>query len=712
MKPFFSLLIGLSFILLARELNAQEFKIDSINYKLSILSSPQQKCEYLLDVSDQIQHPDKDFIPYILYAVDLAMYIHSLPLLAHSLKQAGYIYYYNGMHVESVIYFNKAILVYRELHDHRQMINCFNMLANLYYFNGEYGNAIIANKSILKLSRMTKDNYKLATAYRQIGTNFIMLKEYDSAYPYLRKAITLTESSNDSLAHAYNFSDLGFYYYNTGNYQKAIKYQHKALRYCPDSKTYTHARFLIYNRMAKSFLELKNLDSAQYYVKKAMANQSILKLKIVSHIIAAEISIQEGKYDQAIKYLKSSEKIAVGMRNFSKLAKIYNLYLYVYRQKGDMDNYLYYSVLSQRNYDSIREENLNVQFENVLIYNKIEEFKKQLERLIQQERQKQEQIKKYKRLLLFLGLIMVSIIIILYQKIIYVKKLEQKNRIIRKQNVEIIKQSQKLKEQKDYLEYQNDLIEESLHCAFSIQQTVLPSTRLMKEVFSEYYLLYRPMHIVSGDFYWIAKLTGKTSFVVLADGTGHGVPGAFISLITERLLEEIIYLKRIFDPVQILENLKYEFDKLIKNSSTYMITLGVEIIVMKFAGISKDEFELTYGSARLPFIYYKPGEGLKMIVSRGKSIGGIFSSQLSYFDSGSFIVTKDTVFYLFTDGFKDQICKQDGRRINTKKFYKLIDSIKDEPIKEQGKLLEDYLDKCIQDIEQRDDISVLIFKLR
>ncbi len=705
------LLILFVFVSLLFQSYSQHLVIDSINTRLKELGSSRAKCEYLLDLSDLVQRPAKDFIPYILLAVDLARESGDLELYAHALKQAGYIYYYNGMHPEAILYFRKAIVIYKGLGDLEQMVNCYNMLANLYFFDGTYDKAIIANKNIIGLARKVRYNQKVITALRQTGVNYMMLGKLDSAYFYLMKAISLAVKNGDNKTKAYNFSDFGYYYFNVGDYEKSIFYQHKALNFCENEEEFLHPRTLIYNRLSESFLYSGQLDSAVFYLGKALQNKRIVKLQVVTDILAARIYLRTQQYDKVIRYLSRAESEAGKMRSFVKLAEVYSLYMKVYRALGDTSHYYMYSDLYQRNYDSIEGRIKEVQFTNIMVYDEVQRFKKQINNLLKEQKLKQEKIRRYKRITLFVGIAVLIVLAFLIQQIRHTRILKNKNLIIERQKEEIKKQAENLQVQKDYLEQQKRLIDQSLQCAFSIQKTTLPSEKLMREFFAEYYLIYRPMHIVSGDFYWLAKTSEGIRFVVIADGTGHGVPGAFISLITGRLLEEIILLKKIYQPSKILESIKTAFDKLISNSDKELLTVGLEIAVLKIQFHNERDLEVTYSGARLPFVYYEPGKELTLVRARGKSIGGLFGNISESFGQLTVTVDKKTVFYLFTDGYKDQVCKKSGKRINSKQFLNLLEEVKDLSIPEQGRRLEQFLDECMEGEEQRDDISVLIFRL-
>ncbi len=266
-----------------------------------------------------------------------------------------------------------------------------------------------------------------------------------------------------------------------------------------------------------------------------------------------------------------------------------------------------------------------------------------------------------------------------------------------------------IKQAQELIEAKNNLINSSLTYAVSIQQSILPKLETIREFF-EIEILFRPRDIVSGDFYWFAeKYSNKDRseyqiFFAVADCTGHGVPGAFMSLITSRLLEEIINMRNIVDPAQALKELANKIETVLRQHES-LNSDGVDIALCRFTKTSNnDKIEMLFAGAKLPIFYYDKNE-LKRIKGDSISIGGNIGRRDKNFTNKTFYLSKGDILYLITDGYIDQNNIK-RKKIGTPKFMEIVVSNIDKTIAEQIKILEDYLDQWQGDAIQRDDITV------
>ncbi len=289
------------------------------------------------------------------------------------------------------------------------------------------------------------------------------------------------------------------------------------------------------------------------------------------------------------------------------------------------------------------------------------------------------------------------------------KEIEDINRVL-------LDQQKKLVEQKQEIEEKNALIQSSLEYALTIQDAILPKDSEIRQYFSDYFIIYRPMQIISGDFYWLGSPPDKREYVyaVVADGTGHGVPGAFISLISERLLDEAIKMLGIESPKEILKFMDREIDKLIvKDDAWEAPVTGVDLILLRIRQLNQQEFEVTFSGAKRPLVYYIPGANdLEYIRTTRRSLSNplLIDMPVDY-EEYTVIVPKDTVFYLYTDGYVDQVCHDTQKRIGTKRFLRLLWTIRNLSFSDQKYALEEYLDNCLKNEVQRDDITIWAIKL-
>ncbi|TAH17650.1 MAG: hypothetical protein EAZ08_13390 [Cytophagales bacterium] len=283
------------------------------------------------------------------------------------------------------------------------------------------------------------------------------------------------------------------------------------------------------------------------------------------------------------------------------------------------------------------------------------------------------------------------------------RKVAQRTAQIQHKQEEILVQHEALQEQ-------TMKITDSLRYAQTIQEAILPYHQRMTQAFEDYFTLYMPKDIVSGDFYWLSQVKGKT-IVAVADCTGHGVPGAFMSMISFALLNEVVNEFDIYEPNKILENLHNLINKALKQgeNSEKNNTDGVDIGVIRIEKLENDDRRVTFAGAKIPLYYYTKSLGFKTIKGNKKSLAGVHIDTIT-FDQHEIILPKGSLLYMATDGYADQ---NDGQRkkIGMKDFQQLLSQCVDMPLSKQETTLSDFLQKHQGNVEQRDDITVLGLKI-
>lgn len=270
--------------------------------------------------------------------------------------------------------------------------------------------------------------------------------------------------------------------------------------------------------------------------------------------------------------------------------------------------------------------------------------------------------------------------------------------------------SQRTKEvinQKEEIVYQNREITDSINYAQRIQASLLPPVEKLGASFNGSFLFYRPRDIVSGDFYWFDQISESKIIMVCADSTGHGVPGAFMSMIGSALLQEIVNRKEITRPSEILTTLDREISSTLNqrdddNSSSD----GMDMVVCEYDTRSR---LLRFASALRPVILIMDGEQY-YIRGNKNSVGGEEHSQ-KYFDDQEYYLKKDDIIYLFSDGYPDQFGGPDGKKLKILRLKHLIDEIKDKPMEEQNIIVADYFDQWKGDLDQVDDVLFMGIKI-
>jgi serine phosphatase RsbU (regulator of sigma subunit) len=261
--------------------------------------------------------------------------------------------------------------------------------------------------------------------------------------------------------------------------------------------------------------------------------------------------------------------------------------------------------------------------------------------------------------------------------------------------------------QKGEIELQNIEITDSINYAKRIQTSILPDINKLRETYKESFILFKPRDIVSGDFYWFDRLGDDKFIIVCADSTGHGVPGAFMSMIGSTLLQDIVIRQKISKPSMILNLL----DKQIFSTLNQSVELGVsndgmDIVVCE---INIKTRHIRFASAMRPIIIVLDGE-IFYIRGNRLSVGGE-STYEKYFDDQEYSLNEGDTIYLFSDGLPDQFGGADGRKLKVARLKRLIDQVVKLPMDEQKEAIFKYFNDWKGDYNQVDDVIFMGLKV-
>lgn len=261
--------------------------------------------------------------------------------------------------------------------------------------------------------------------------------------------------------------------------------------------------------------------------------------------------------------------------------------------------------------------------------------------------------------------------------------------------------------QKTELEIQNLEITDSINYARRIQSSILPDLKRLKEHFKEAFVMFYPRDIVSGDFYWFDKLDDDKFVLVCADSTGHGVPGAFMSMIGSTLLQDIVSRQRITKPSEILTKLdKQIFSTLNQNLEVGVSNDGMDIIVCEFTLKNR---HVRFASAMRPVLIVMGGESYYIKGNRA-SVGGQTVSE-KYFDDQEYYLNEGDSIYMFTDGLPDQFGGPEGKKMKIARLKNFIEDIHTLPVDQQEAAIAKYYTEWKGSYDQVDDILFMGVKV-
>ncbi|SMG50930.1 Serine phosphatase RsbU, regulator of sigma subunit [Marivirga sericea] len=752
MKIFFSVIIS---IFLIHSLSAQT--TDSLENLLTSKISDSQKKNILIELCEEYRNTNPNSMR--LYAEEL------LTLSKDDTTSSSYAWsqYYLGDYYYLVDdfdrtekYFLTAYEIFQQRENSLGALQAASSVANIYFFRDRYKTALTFAESGLDIAyevndKVTQSNllalicdiytymerYNLAIQHcvqslkikeeleietgkeitlNTIGLIYQELGTYEKAQEYLFDALVLAKQNGKSYNIATTHSNIGNFYIATGNVENALKSFRNAMKIDSASQDKTGLAYSFFD-IGKVYKLQGAINNALENLKKSKvlaAEQNMPELQARIGLEIGEIHITKANFQYAIQELKNSVTIAQKINSSSILKDSYQKLSKVYDKMGDKNNALIYMKLfmleSERKF---KEENIKSIAEIEALYN-IEKKEKEIDLLKKDNAIKELQADQRSFFIatLSLGLLLLIILIlILYNRNKLKNKankaLSQQNIAIQEQKEEIETQKEDLAETSNRLTDKNQQIMDSITYAKQIQDSLLPQLPTIKEVLPKSFIYFRPRDIVSGDFYWFTQIEDKIAFA-LVDCTGHGVPGAFMTVLANSLLNQIVIETGITSPDLIVSLLDQKIQQnlhqqQLENSNTDGLDIGLVLIDRK-------SNKLEYTGAKIPLYVHQNNE-LEVIEADRNSVGSTQQSEKS-FTKQEISLKEDAMIYMSSDGFQDQFGGPENKKYMKGNFRKLLSRIAQKPIQDQQDYIEDEFIHWRKNNPQTDDILVIGFKLK
>lgn len=281
-------------------------------------------------------------------------------------------------------------------------------------------------------------------------------------------------------------------------------------------------------------------------------------------------------------------------------------------------------------------------------------------------------------------------------------------------NEELMQQKEEMQAQRDELHEQNRQTIASLEYAKTIQQAILPDLNVLNERI-EHFVIYKPKDVVSGDFYWISRLYSKSKqsekiFIAVVDCTGHGVPGAFMSMIGSRMLSEIVNERKIQSPADILTELNHSVNQALRQDVSESFD-GMDASICLIETKLSNQYIITFAGANRMLYYYQRGtHNIQTLKGNRKTIGGIMPDVDQEFVNNRIYLSPGDIIFLNSDGIIDQN-NENRKKYTASRFHTSLLAHIDKPMSEMGievnRMFEDFRGNAFQ----RDDITVLGIRL-
>ena len=298
--------------------------------------------------------------------------------------------------------------------------------------------------------------------------------------------------------------------------------------------------------------------------------------------------------------------------------------------------------------------------------------------------------------------------VLIYSIYLLIKFREKRQRNLQKYlETKLNERTREVVEKKNELETVHQDITDSINYAKRIQKAIMPLKRELNKHLPESFIFFRPRDIVSGDFYWFKRISEERIVIACADATGHGVPGAFMSMIGSTILEDASKRKSVDSPQDMMYTLEEEIVNMLSNEDGDEITRdGMDISICE---INLKTQQVKVCSAMRPVFLISNGELIDVKSSRNP-IGGGYSNK-KQFEIETYQLKKGDMIYMFTDGYPDQFGGPKGKKYKTSRLKEVFDFMKDKKGKEQLNIISNNFDKWTENHDQIDDVLVMGIRL-
>ena len=660
--------------------------------------------------------------------------------VSNNLSNIGLAFFKLSVFDSALIYNNKALKLRREVENHKGAANILINNGTIYYYQGNFEKSIQYFLEAVKAFEIIYDSVGMSNSLNNIGAIYVEIEEFEKAIPYFNKSIKIDKEIDENSDLSYGYGNIANVHLKLKDYNKALEYFNLTIEVAKKHNNTTNLSES-YNGIGNSYKELGETKKAIKYYMLANKINSELNNKYalaINYISLCELYLQiPQSNDKAIFYANNALNIAKEIGAMSTQVKAYDVLYRAFKTENDYKKALYYhelftqlndSIFNSEKYEAIAEMQTRYETEK-----KEKQIIQQLAELktIQLETEKEKAEKERQKLqrnmfIIAFGLMIILVAIILrsyrHKKMANILLTQQKHKIaeaneeLNQQNEEITVQRDELEDQKNIVEKVNQKISHSIDYAKRIQQSVLPDQAVLTKYLADHFVLFEPKDKVSGDFYWWSYINNHT-IITAVDCTGHGVPGAFMSMLGGSFLRDIVQKEGITNTGEILQKLRNEVIKALKQKGEIgeqkdgmemaIISIHHETNVMQFSGANNPVYIIPNNARKIEG--FEDLDGLYELKPDKMPIS--IYHKMSNFTTNEIQLEKGDQLYLFSDGYADQFGRLTGKRFNYQSFKKVLLKNKNRPMIEQKEFLKKTFDDWKGNTEQIDDVVVVGVKI-
>ncbi len=582
----------------------------------------------------------------------------------------------------------------------------FNVIKSYDYLAWIYKNLSQYDKSleVYYKAEGLATNYKspvkelnLATINTGLASVYANLKNYDLAINKIQNAIKYYRVLDDKSGIALSYLNMGNYYYYKTDYKEALSNYKKSEDYLNQLNNSVWLS-ICYNSIGSVLFQLKNYQSAlEYYTKfynlTTKNNPNDFNSIAVAKQNIGQVYYELGDTKKAIDFSGEAAELFKNLNDFSNLYTTYENIAKYYSKLGDFEVSNKYYTMYAHIKDSVFNEDMQNTIHEMSIKYESEQKEKENQVLVLENRNK-------KQLIYFAFGGCVLLIVLLF--FIY-----RGYRLKQKANVSLEEKNKIINTQKKIVDEQHKDIKDSITYSQRIQNAILPPKNLWENLLPNSFILYLPKDILSGDFYWIAETTDYT-YVAAADCTGHGVPGALISVVNYNLLNKAVLEKNLVTPSEILDAVNiWLTESLHQSYGESDVKDGMDVTLI---AISKHSNEMLFAGANNPIYIVSDGE-LKRIKGDKFPVGAFLEDQIQKFTTHKIQIKSGDCIYLFSDGFADQFGGKAGKKYKYAQFQEKLVKISKMAINQKKEVIGNEFNDWKGSHEQVDDVLLVGIKI-
>lgn len=571
----------------------------------------------------------------------------------------------------------------------------YNYMGILYYGFGDYDRTLDYFYKVLSIYETMQDSAKLARVYNNVGLILTDLGRVKETLEYYNKSLKIKQSLGDRLGVANTMSNIGLVYDRLGKVDSAHLYYKKALK-IDEELNETVGIFKDLSNMGDNYILREMYDSAKYCYQKAV---SIMD-KVDDQYYKTELIIQIAKLNGIQKeYERSIEKYGMALQmansiSASNLIKLcYEGLSNVHKELGNYKESLEYFEKYVAIQDEIFSEEQAQKLAQIESSYQIQQRENKIQLLNKEAELKDLRLSNTEMVIYWLAGIMALIVLIIILQVRKSNFKSKANNLLKAQNDEIIEK--------------NRNIMDSIICAKNIQQAILPEDEKLNSVFQDAFIMAKARDIVSGDFYWFAEKEDKV-LIAAVDCTGHGVPAAFLNVMGNSLLNQIVYEANVLSPSEVLRVLnKRVLMSLKSNKLNSQVDDGMDIGICM---LDRKTNKLSFAGAKRP-LYFISNNELNVVKGDYYPVGGSLFEKDRVYHEHEVQLQKDDLVYLFTDGIVDQFGGEENKKFMYSRFKNLLKKVAKKPLKEQRDEIEMALVNWQGANDQTDDMLLIGMKV-